>query len=109
MGISRGAQLALRFAEFHPEQVRGVAAVAAGTYTLPTSFDAADGLIPFPLGLADLAARDSGRAFNSEAFAAVPVWIGVGGDDVNPADLPRAWDPTWAVRAFSVRVRLPRS
>src|SRR2546421_4354795 len=54
LGYSRGAQLALRFAEFHPERVRGVAAVAAGTYTLPLSVDAANHSMTFPFGIADL-------------------------------------------------------
>ena len=35
-GHSRGAQLALRFTEIHPELVAGVAAISAGTYTLPS-------------------------------------------------------------------------
>src|SRR5262249_27235327 len=42
-GHSRGAQLALRFTEIHPNQVAGVAAVSAGTYTLPVSTDARTG------------------------------------------------------------------
>src|ERR671932_2678715 len=37
LGHSRGAQLAHRFAEFRPARVLAVAAVAAGTYTLPVA------------------------------------------------------------------------
>ena len=37
LGHSRGAQLAHRFAEFRPDKVLAVAALSAGTYTLPLS------------------------------------------------------------------------
>ena len=93
LGHSRGAQLAVHFAEFHPERVRAVAALSAGTYTLPSVVDADNRPVTFPFGVADLAARDGGRPFDQRLFATVPLWIGVGADDVNPADLPRAWDP----------------
>jgi pimeloyl-ACP methyl ester carboxylesterase len=86
LGHSRGAQLALRYTEFHPERVRGVAAIAAGTYTLPFNVDASNQPLTFPFGLGDTLALDVGR------FDAVPTWIGVGGEDANPGDLPRAWD-----------------
>src|SRR5947209_4553689 len=85
-GHSRGAQLALRFTELHPEQVTAVAAVSAGTYTLPS--DSAD----FPYGVADVARDDGGLQFNPQQFLGVPVWIGVGALDTNPADVPHAWD-----------------
>ena len=111
VGHSRGAQLALRFAEFHPERVRGVAALAAGTYTLPFSVDAADHPMRFPFGIADLPDLDGGGAFDSGLFATVPIWIGVGGNDANPTDLPRAWDPylgatrVQRARAFATAMR----
>jgi predicted esterase len=93
-GHSRGAQLALRFTEVHPEQVAGVAAVSAGTYTLPVAFDASSGqTLNFPYGVADLAQTDGGSAFNVQGFDAVPIWIGVGAADNNDADVPDAWDP----------------
>jgi poly(3-hydroxybutyrate) depolymerase len=93
LGHSRGAQLALRFTEFHPERVRAVAALSAGTYTLPFAVDAANQPLPFPFGVGDLSARDGGHPFDVARFDTVSTWVGVGGADANPGDLPRAWDP----------------
>jgi pimeloyl-ACP methyl ester carboxylesterase len=93
-GHSRGAQLALRFTEVHPEQVAGAAAVSAGTYTLPLSTDAKSGqALDFPFGVADLAQTDGGQSFDVNGFDSVPIWIGVGGADNNAADVPAAWSP----------------
>jgi pimeloyl-ACP methyl ester carboxylesterase len=93
-GHSRGAQLALRFTEMHPGEVAGVAAVSAGTYTLPFSRDVHTGrTLQFPFGIADLATSNGGQAFDARVFESVPVWIGVGGADSNEADVPDAWDP----------------
>jgi poly(3-hydroxybutyrate) depolymerase len=85
LGHSRGAQLAHRFAEFRPDRVLGVAALSAGTYTLPGSG------MGFPYGLNDLARYNAGQAFDASRFDDVPFWLGVGGDDTNPTDLPRQW------------------
>jgi pimeloyl-ACP methyl ester carboxylesterase len=93
-GHSRGAQLALRFAEIHPDQVAGVAAVSAGTYTLPLTRDAQTGkALNYPYGIANLAQADGGKAFNPARFESLPIWIGVGGADNNAADVPAAWTP----------------
>jgi pimeloyl-ACP methyl ester carboxylesterase len=93
-GHSRGAQLALRFAELHPDQVAGVAAVSAGTYTLPLTSDSRSGrALAFPFGVANLAQDSGGRTFNAHEFREVPIWIGVGAEDNNPSDVPDAWDP----------------
>jgi pimeloyl-ACP methyl ester carboxylesterase len=93
LGYSRGAQLAHRFAQLHPERVAAVAALSAGTYTLPLEHDARTGHpLAFPFGVADLAAHTDGRAFDAAAFARVPIWLGVGADDARPGDVPRAWD-----------------
>jgi pimeloyl-ACP methyl ester carboxylesterase len=92
-GHSRGAQLALRFTEVHPEQVAGVAALSAGTYTLPLAVDQVGQVLDFPFGIANLAQTDGGRAFDASGFDAVPIWIGVGGADNNVADVPAAWSP----------------
>jgi pimeloyl-ACP methyl ester carboxylesterase len=93
-GHSRGAQLALRFTEIHPYQVIGVAAVSAGTYTLPQDTDATTGqTLDYPFGIANLAQTDGGQAFNASGFESVPIWIGVGGADNNTADVPTAWSP----------------
>jgi predicted esterase len=92
-GHSRGAQLALRFTEIHPEEVASVAALSAGTYTLPFSRDAHTGqALQFPYGVADLARTNGGQAFDARRFESVPIWIGVGGADSNDADVPDAWD-----------------
>jgi pimeloyl-ACP methyl ester carboxylesterase len=92
-GHSRGAQLALRFTEIHPDEVAGVAAASAGTYTLPLAMDTRTGeVLQFPFGVADLAQADGGQAFDAQTFDAVPIWIGVGGGDTNDADVPDAWD-----------------
>ena len=90
LGHSRGAQLAHRFAEFRPDRVLAVAALAAGTYTLPLS-TGPEGNMSFPFGVKDLA-QYGGRPFDPARFGAVQFWVGVGGQDTNPADLPRQWD-----------------
>jgi pimeloyl-ACP methyl ester carboxylesterase len=90
LGHSRGAQLAHRFAEFRPDRVLAVAALSAGTYTLPLA-SGPQGTMSFPYGVKDLA-QYAGRAFDSTGFDGVQFWVGVGGLDTNPADLPRQWD-----------------
>jgi pimeloyl-ACP methyl ester carboxylesterase len=89
-GHSRGAQLAHRFAEFRPDRVLAVAALSAGTYTLPTAAGSAGGM-SFPYGVNDLALY-GGRAFDPARFDDVQFWVGVGGQDTNAADLPHQWD-----------------
>jgi pimeloyl-ACP methyl ester carboxylesterase len=93
VGHSRGAQLAHRFALFKPERVLGVAAMAAGTYTLPFETSLEGTQMRFPFGLADLATI-SGHRFNRvHLIEDTEFWLGVGSEDNNPGDLPRAWDP----------------
>jgi pimeloyl-ACP methyl ester carboxylesterase len=93
LGHSRGAQLAHRFALFQPERVLAVAAVAAGTYTLPVERTNDGALLRFPFGLGDLA-RLSGHSFSRlHLVEDTQFWLGVGSEDNNPNDLPRAWDP----------------
>jgi pimeloyl-ACP methyl ester carboxylesterase len=91
-GHSRGAQLALRFTELHPEQVTAVAALSAGTYTLPMALDSHGAEMDFPYGVADVARADGGVPFDAHEFVDVPVWIGVGANDNNAGDVPHAWD-----------------
>ena len=86
LGHSRGAQLAHRLAEFRPDRVLAVAALSAGTYTLPQT----NGSV-FPFGLEDMP-RYAGHPFNPSLFAGVQFWVGVGSLDTNAADLPRQWD-----------------
>jgi pimeloyl-ACP methyl ester carboxylesterase len=90
LGHSRGAQLAHRYAEFHPERVLAVAALSAGTYTLPLT-SGPQGTLSFPFGVKDLA-QYAGSAFDLARFRGIQFWVGVGGLDTNAADLPRQWD-----------------
>jgi pimeloyl-ACP methyl ester carboxylesterase len=86
LGHSRGAQLAHRFAEFRPEKVLAVAALSAGTYTLPQTSGPS-----FPFGLKDLS-QYAGHAFDPTRFTGIAFWVGVGGLDTNAAEVPRQWD-----------------
>jgi pimeloyl-ACP methyl ester carboxylesterase len=109
LGHSRGAQLAHRFAEFRPERVLAVAALSAGTYTLPATAGS-NGSLNFPFGLQDLD-HYAGHAFDQQGFDNVSFWVGVGGQDSNPGDVPRAWDSVEGsnrlqrARAFEAAVR----
>jgi pimeloyl-ACP methyl ester carboxylesterase len=92
LGHSRGAQLAHRFALFQPERVLAVAAVAAGTYTLPIEKGPEGNAIGFPFGVSDLGSV-AGHSFSRTEFIEdTQFWLGVGSEDTNPNDLPRAWD-----------------
>ncbi len=95
-GFSRGAQIVHRFALFYPEQVKGVALMSAGNYTLPyqdfkASNGAAQATLRFPYGISDLA-KFTGHNFDLQAFRKVPFWIGVGGADNATKDVPAAWN-----------------
>jgi pimeloyl-ACP methyl ester carboxylesterase len=90
LGHSRGAQLAHRFAEFRPDRVLAVAALSAGTYTLPLT-SGPQGALSFPYGVKDLSTYGE-NAFDSARFGRIQFWVGVGGLDTNPAHLPRQWD-----------------
>jgi pimeloyl-ACP methyl ester carboxylesterase len=92
IGHSRGAQLAHRFALFRPEKVLAVAALAAGTYTLPFERSSEGVLMHFPFGLADLSTI-AGQPFSrAKLIEDTQFWLGVGTEDNNPNELPRAWD-----------------
>lgn len=93
-GFSRGAQIVHRFALFYPEQVKAVALMSAGSYTLPyQDFKSANTAtaLSFPYGVSDLA-RFTGHNFDMQSFRKVPFWIGVGGADNATKDVPAAWD-----------------
>jgi predicted esterase len=91
-GFSRGAQLAHRFALAYPERTSAVAAMSAGTYTLPRALSRESGEpLNFPFGTADLGRR-LGRSGDAADLARVPFWIAVGGDDDRADDVPRQWD-----------------
>jgi pimeloyl-ACP methyl ester carboxylesterase len=94
-GFSRGAQAALRFAMLYPERVEAVAALSAGTYTLPVnSVLTAAGVTraPLPFGVADIE-QLAGRRIDAVRLTGVRFWIGVGDRDNNHHDVPRQWDP----------------
>jgi predicted esterase len=94
-GFSRGGQLAHRLALFYPDEIDGVAVLAAGTYTLPSTGAQIDGQprsLPFPYGLSDLS-RYAGHPFDPQALVGKPFWIGVGEADVAADQVPRGWDP----------------
>ncbi|HEY1298416.1 MAG TPA: alpha/beta fold hydrolase [Chloroflexota bacterium] len=109
LGHSRGAQLAHRFAEFRPDRVLAVAALSAGTYTLPATVGPNGNLI-FPFGVQDMD-HYAGHAFDPQRFDNVAFWVGVGGQDTNPGDVPRQWDSVEGstrvqrARAFESAVR----
>jgi pimeloyl-ACP methyl ester carboxylesterase len=93
IGHSRGAQLAHRFALFQPERVLAVAALAAGTYTLPYERSAEGAVMRFPFGMADMSTI-AGQPFSrARLIEDTQFWLGVGTEDNNPNELPRAWDP----------------
>lgn len=94
-GHSRGAQAVHRFATYFPERTLAVAAVSAGSYTLPLQTMLVNGQsqnLPLPFGVANMS-RYLGRDFNVDAFKQITFRIEVGGIDTNAADTPRAWDP----------------
>jgi poly(3-hydroxybutyrate) depolymerase len=107
IGFSRGAQLADRFAFFHPDEVAGVASMSAGTYTMPENTadmngDGRPDPLPLPFGTADMQ-RVFGHGLDMDELRRVPFWISVGGADDNPNDLPRQWD------ALQGRTRITRA
>ena len=93
-GFSRGAQLAHRFALAYPERTRSIAAMSAGSYTLPTATaETTSGMktMAFPYGTADLAARFR-RESDPRALAKVAFWVAVGANDNQSDDVARQWD-----------------
>ncbi|CAA9579655.1 MAG: hypothetical protein AVDCRST_MAG88-3174, partial [uncultured Thermomicrobiales bacterium] len=73
-GHSRGGQAVHRFATFYPERTLGVAALSAGSYTLPLQTMLVGGrseTLAMPYGVADMR-RHLSREFNYEAFKRIP-------------------------------------
>lgn len=94
-GHSRGGQMVHRFATVYPARVAGVAALSAGSYTLPLQTMLVNGRsqrLPLPYGVDNLG-RYFGADFDYAAFRRVPFRVEVGESDTNPDDVPRAWDP----------------
>ena len=93
-GFSRGGQTAHRFALFYPRSSLAVAAMATGTYTLPTTQTphSPDGApLNFPFGLADID-RFGCPAFDPDGLRQVDFWLGVGGRDQLGQGASRPWD-----------------
>lgn len=90
-GFSRGAQMAHRFAMAYPQEVLAVAALSAGSYTMPRDEDQSQAPLEYPFGVADLESV-TGEAFDEAKFVEIPFWLGVGAADTNPLDIGRAWD-----------------
>jgi len=94
-GFSRGAQLAHRFALFYPERVQAVAALSAGSYTLPIDKSMTEsGIQPLslPYGIAD-AQKQLYHLVNLEQFKKIAFLIAVGEKDTTASDVPRQFDP----------------
>jgi len=93
-GFSRGAQTALRFSMLYPERVEAVAALSAGTYTVPVRWMlTASGpkQAPMPFGVFDIEQR-AGRGIDALRMTGIRYWIGVGAGDNREGDVPRQWD-----------------
>src|SRR5512132_3917419 len=93
-GFARGAQAALRFTMLYPDRVAAVAALSAGTYTLPLrSVVTAGGATPamMPFGVANLEEL-SGRGIDPLRMTGVRYLIEVGAADNAEGDVPRQWD-----------------
>jgi len=96
-GFSRGAQFAHRFALFFPERVERVAALSAGTYTLPDQKTDATGdgrpsPAKLPYGISDME-KLLGHSIDRAQLKQVQFLIIVGEKDNVANDVPRAWDP----------------
>jgi pimeloyl-ACP methyl ester carboxylesterase len=96
VGFSRGAQLASRFALFHPDRVAAVASMSAGAYTIPSSFgdingDGVSAALALPYGTGDMASV-LGYPLDNLGLRQVSFLVTCGGDDNSPGDVPRQWD-----------------
>ncbi len=93
IGFSRGAQLAHRFALFHPDMVESLALIAAGSYTMPMANSGNPGkMLAFPVGIGDLP-KYLGAPIDWQDFKKLSFWIGVGEKDNRTGDVARAFDP----------------
>lgn len=93
-GFSRGAQLAHRFTIFYPERVESIAAISAGSYTLPSDHrnnDQSAPLIQMPYGVGDLE-KYVGHSLNRDLLKQVSFLLEVGGRDIEPDEVPRQFD-----------------
>jgi predicted esterase len=91
-GFSRGAGVLERFALLHPERVLATAALSSSIYTLPETSDVNGRPLAFPFGAADLASH-GGHAFDARELQSIRWFVGVGGVDNQPKDVPQVWTP----------------
>jgi hypothetical protein len=89
-GYGRGATMAQRYALGWAPEVRSVALLGGGGYTVPP-MDDVDEEPPFPFGVRGFGER-VGRSIEPAAIHRIRWWIGVGAEDVDPAQTSRAWD-----------------
>lgn len=90
-GYGRGAPLAGRYALAYPREVRGVALLSGGGYTLPPRMTGGEEP-PFPFGVKD-APFEPMTAERLADLRRIRFWIGVGAEDSDPLQTSRAWDP----------------
>lgn len=94
-GFSRGAQLGHRFGLFYPERVESVAAISAGSFTLPSEYannNPKATPLKMPYGISDLELY-LGHVINYEDLKKVSFLIEVGENDNTTDDVPRQFDP----------------
>jgi hypothetical protein len=89
-GYGRGASMAQRYALAWAPDVRSVALLGGGGYTVPP-MDDVDEEPPFPFGVRGFGER-VGRPIEPAAIHSVRWWVGVGAEDVDPTQTSRAWD-----------------
>ncbi len=103
IGFSRGAQLAHRFALFHPDMVETLALIAAGSYTMPLANSGNSGTpLAFPVGVGDLP-KYLGAPIDWQDYRKLSFWIGIGAKDNRTADVARAFDPYGDTRLARAR------
>jgi hypothetical protein len=89
-GYGRGAAVAERYALAFAPEVRSVALLGGGTYTVPP-MDELDEEPPFPFGVRGLGERLD-RPIDPTAIHRIRWWIGAGAEDTDTGDTSRAWD-----------------
>jgi predicted esterase len=92
IGFSAGGHFATRMAALHPERVLAVWAGGTGGHPVVPLAELKGRRLTYPVGIADLE-QVSGRPFDAEAFAKVPMLIAQGSADRNTS-LPSSEGPS---------------
>lgn len=100
-GYGRGAPTAERYALAWASEVRSVALLGGGGYTVPP-MDDVDEEPPFPFGVRGFDTR-IGQPIEPPAIHRIRWWIGAGAQDVDEGQTSRAWD------SFLGKTRLERA